>query len=62
MARLIKETPILFGEDARRFEKRMQEKRYESPNARERRLRNYSEFLEMLERGEHIKLSSKQGM
>ena len=27
MARPIKETPILFGEDARRFEERMKEKR-----------------------------------
>ena len=27
MARPIKETPILFGEDARRFEERMQERR-----------------------------------
>ena len=27
MARPIKETPILFGEDAKRFERRMQERR-----------------------------------
>lgn len=41
MARPIKETPILFGEDARRFEERMKQKRTESPKARERRLANY---------------------
>ncbi len=35
MALKIKETPILFGEDARRFEKRMNEKRSETPEARE---------------------------
>ena len=31
MARPIKETPILYGEDARRFEERMKEKRYKDP-------------------------------
>ena len=31
MSRPIKETPILYGEDARRFEERMKEKRYEDP-------------------------------
>lgn len=41
MAKPIKETPILFGEDARRFEARMKEKRTESPEERERRLANY---------------------
>ncbi len=35
MALKIKETPILFGEDARRFEKRMNEKRSETLEARE---------------------------
>ena len=34
MARPIKETPILFGEDARRFEARMQEHRHISPEER----------------------------
>lgn len=41
MAKPIKETPILFGEDARRFEARMKEKRTESPEARKRRLMIY---------------------
>ena len=35
MARPIKETPILFGEDARRFEARMNEKRHETPEQRD---------------------------
>lgn len=38
MARPIKETPILFGEDARRFEARMKEKRRETP---EQRIKDY---------------------
>lgn len=59
MARPIKETPILFGEDARRFEARMREKRTESPEARERRLRNYKIVMEMIERGKNIRLTTK---
>ncbi len=59
MARLIKETPILYGEDARRFEKLMSEKRTESPEARERRLRDYAELKRMLERGEQLKSVKK---
>ena len=54
MARPIKETPILFGEDARRFEARMNEKRHETPEQRERRLYNYKIGMEMLKRGEEI--------
>lgn len=41
MAKPIKETPILYGEDARRFEARMKEKRTESPEAKKRRLMIY---------------------
>ena len=41
MARPIKETPILFGEDARRFEERMKEKRSKTPEQREKRLKDY---------------------
>ena len=51
MARPIKETPILFGEDARRFEARMNEKRHETPEQRERRLYHYKIGMEMLRRG-----------
>ena len=36
MARPIKETPILYGEDARRFEARMKERRRVSPEERAR--------------------------
>ena len=50
MARPIKETPILFGEDARRFEQRIEE--------RERRLADYALFMEMLERGERTRKKS----
>ncbi len=49
MALPIKPTPILFGEDARRFEKRMKEKRKESPEDRERRLRNYETAMSIFE-------------
>lgn len=41
MARPIKETPILHGEDASRFIQRMNENRKESPDKRKRRLTNY---------------------
>ena len=48
MARPIRETPILFGEDARRFEERMKVKRHEAPEKRARRLENYRTALAML--------------
>ena len=51
MARDIKETPILFGEDARRFLARMQEKRTETPEARAIRLRHYEEMCKAFEEG-----------
>lgn len=41
MARPIKETPILFGEDARRFEERMKNPPKETKEERERRLKDY---------------------
>ena len=41
MARPIKETPILYGEDARRFEARMKERRRVSPEERARIKANY---------------------
>ena len=52
MARPIKETPILFGEDARRFQERMKQVRKETPEERERRNANYELFKKMLELGE----------
>ncbi|MBO5530932.1 MAG: hypothetical protein J5977_00555 [Fibrobacter sp.] len=51
MAREIRETPILFGEDARRFLARMQERHPEPPEVRARRLRNYKLCKKALERG-----------
>ncbi|MDE6496403.1 MAG: hypothetical protein K2L30_09240 [Duncaniella sp.] len=47
MARPIKETPILFGEDARRFEERMKNPPKESESDRRRRLANYRAALSM---------------
>ncbi len=41
MARPIKETPILFGEDAKRFEARMKNPPKESKSDRNRREANY---------------------
>lgn len=54
MARPIKETPILFGDDARRFEARMKEKRHETPEQREQRLYHYRVIAEMVKRGEEL--------
>ena len=41
MAREIRETPILYGEDARRFLARMEERHPEPPEVRARIQRNY---------------------
>ena len=49
MARPIKETPILYGDDARRFEKRMKEKRHEDPEKRAKRLRDYEMIMKIFE-------------
>ena len=45
MARPIKETPILFGEDARKFEERMKQDRKETPEQREKRLKRYKAVM-----------------
>ena len=55
MARPIKETPILYGEDARRFEARMQEHRRISAEERTRINADYELVLGMLKRGEELK-------
>ncbi len=47
MARPIKETPILFGDDARRFEERMKNPPKESQADRIRREANYKAALSM---------------
>ena len=51
MARDIRETPILFGEDARRFLARMEERHPEPPEVRARIQRNYEIFKKAYERG-----------
>ncbi len=38
----------------------MSQKRTESPEARERRLNNYAEFMKMLSRGEQLKASERK--
>jgi len=44
MARPIKETPVLYGEDARRFEKQMRERKQISPERKSEMERNYEIF------------------
>ena len=51
MARDIRETPILFGEDARRFLARMEERHPDPPEVRARRLRDYEFMKKAYERG-----------
>lgn len=51
MALPIRETPILFGEDARRFLARMNERQPETPEARAQRLRDYEEVQKAFEEG-----------
>lgn len=46
MSRPIKETPILYGKDARRFLARMKEKRTETPEQRERRIAHYEALID----------------
>ena len=58
MARPIKETPILYGKDAKRFEERMKNPPRETLEERERRLADYALFMEMLERGERTRKKS----
>ena len=48
MARPIKETPILYGEDARRFLERMKNPPKETKEERERRLKDYEAAMKML--------------
>lgn len=51
MARPIKETPILFGEDARRFEARMNQKRTVSQEEIDRVKKNYDIVMKWFENG-----------
>lgn len=59
MARPIKETPILFGEDARRFEERMKNPPKETAEQCERRLKNYHIMMAALEAGEKDRREGK---
>ena len=52
MARPIKETPILFGEDAKRFERRMQERRKISAAEKAIMAEHYRIGIEALYRSE----------
>ena len=47
MSRPIKETPILYGKDARRFLARMKEKRTETPEQRADRMAAFEAMKEM---------------
>ena len=55
MARPIKETPILYGEDARRFEDRMKNIQKESPEQKKERMEHYQVMLAALQRGEQMR-------
>lgn len=48
MARPVKETPILQGDDARRFIEHMNMTRVESPEKKRRRLANYKLAMSIL--------------
>jgi hypothetical protein len=48
MARPIRETPILYGDAARRFEERMMVKRFEDPEKRKRRMEVYKALIKTL--------------
>lgn len=48
MARFIKETPILFGNDGRRFEERMQNPPKVSREKREQIRRSYETVIKMM--------------
>ena len=49
MAQPIKETPVLRGDDVRRFVERMNETRVESDEKKQRRLANYKLAMSILE-------------
>lgn len=50
MARPIKETPILFGDDARRFEERMQDPPKVSSEKRAQIRKSYDTVIQMMVR------------
>ena len=48
MAQPMKETPILFGKDAKVFEQRMRRRRQETPEQKAERLADYHVALRMM--------------
>jgi len=60
MARPIKETPILYGEDARRFAARMKEQHPLSPEKRAEVEYAYQLIMEMFKRGEEIERQQEE--
>ncbi|MBO4334163.1 MAG: hypothetical protein IKP81_02240 [Paludibacteraceae bacterium] len=54
MARPIKETPILYGEDARRFENELNNVQPLSKEEKERIRTHYEEVLLMMDRGKDL--------
>ena len=59
MARPIKDTPILFGEDARRFEERMEENRKVSAEELEQIQHNYNIFMQMMQEGQSMQFGRR---
>ncbi|MCD8313854.1 MAG: hypothetical protein LUC24_06810 [Bacteroidales bacterium] len=60
MAKPFEATPILYGEDARRFKRMMQNPPKETPEERERRLRNFEDCMRMLEAGRKVKMKTRE--
>ena len=59
MARPIKETPILYGKDARRFEDKMRNVQKETSEQRKMRLEHYHVMLAALQRGIQLRKEGK---
>jgi hypothetical protein len=55
MANPIKETPVLYGDDARRFAERIENPIPETPERMAEMRRHYEIYLESLERGRRLK-------
>ena len=49
MARPIRETPILYGEAAKRFEERMKIKRYEDPEELDMQMKIYNALIKTID-------------
>lgn len=59
MARPIKEPPILYGEDAKKFEERMNNVQKETHEQRKIRLEHYHTMLAALHRSEQMRKEGK---